>query len=180
MVNNMHRNIKIYISKILITIIITLVLLIFMKASSSFKSIFYKYVYDTNFSFTKFSNLYNKYFGSVISIPTYGDKKVFNDKINYSSKEAYYDGVKLVVDNNYIVNAQESGIVVFIGEKENYGNVVIIEQVNGIDMWYGNISNINVKLYDYINKGDIICEVNEYLYLVYKKNGNVLNYEDFI
>ena len=112
----MHKNIKIYISKTLITIIITLILLIFMKASSSFKNIFYKYVYDTNFSFTKVSSLYNKYFGNVLSLPTYNDKTVFNDKINYSNKEKYYDGVKLSVDKNYLVNVQESGIVVFIHE----------------------------------------------------------------
>ena len=151
-----------------------------MKASSSFKNIFYKYVYDTNFSFTKVSSLYNKYFGNVLSLPTYNDKTVFNDKINYSNKEKYYDGVKLSVDKNYLVNVQESGIVVFIGNKDNYGNVIIVEQVNGIDMWYGNISNTSVKLYDYVKKGDILGEVNDYLYLVYKKNGNILNYEDYI
>lgn len=176
----MHKNIKKYISKTLITIIITLILLIFMKASSSFKNIFYKYVYDTNFSFTKVSNLYNKYFGSVLSLPTYNEKTVFNDKINYNDKEKYYDGVKLSVDKNYLVNVQESGIVVFVGDKENYGNVIIIQQVNGIDMWYGNISNTSVKLYDYVNKGDILGEVSNYLYLVYKKDGNILNYEDYI
>ena len=47
-------------------------------------------------------------------------------------------------------------------------------------MWYGNISNTSVKLYDYVKKGDILGEVNDYLYLVYKKNGNILNYEDYI
>ena len=88
--------------------------------------------------------------------------------------------MKLSVDKNYLVNVQESGIVVFIGNKDNYGNVIIVEQVNGIDMWYGNISNTSVKLYDYVKKGDILGEVNDYLYLVYKKNGNILNYEDYI
>ena len=71
-------------------------------------------------------------------------------------------------------------MVVFIGNKDNYGNVVIIEQVNGIDMWYGNINNLSVKLYDYVKKGATIGEVNDYLYLVYKKDGKYLNYEDYI
>lgn len=179
MVNNMH-NIKIYLNKTLITVVITLILLIIMKANSNFKNNFYKYVYDTNFSFTKISNLYNKYFGNLIELPTYKEQTVFNEKIDYKTKEKYLDGVKLSVDNNYSVPALESGIVVFIGNKDDYGNVIIIEQVNGIDVWYGNISNANVKLYDYINKGSILGNVNDYLYLVFKKSGNILNYEDYI
>lgn len=174
------KHIKIYISKTLITIIITLILLIIMKSSKTFKTNFYKYVYDTNFSFTKISNLYNKYFGNILEMPTIKDQTVFNEKLNYKSKEKYLDGVKLYIDKNYLVNSLESGIVVFIGNKENYGNVVIIEQINGIDVWYGNINNVSVKMYDYINKGTYIGEANDYFYLVYKKNGKYLNYEDYI
>ena len=175
----MH-NIKIFISKTLITIIITLVLLIIMKSNSSFKTNFYKYVYDTNFSFTKISNLYNKYFGNIIEIPTYKEETVFNEKINYQDKEPYLDGVKLKVDKNYSVINQEKGMVVYIGKKENYGNVIIIEQTNGIDVWYGNIENVDVILYDYVEAGKVLGEVHDYLYLVYKKDGNTLNYEDYI
>ena len=175
----MH-NIKIFISKTLITIIITLVLLIIMKSNSSFKTNFYKYVYDTNFSFTKISNLYNKYFGNIIEIPTYKEETVFNEKINYQDKESYLDGVKLKVDKNYSVINQEKGMVVYIGKKENYGNVIIIEQTNGIDVWYGNIENVDVILYDYVEAGKVLGEVHDYLYLVYKKDGNTLNYEDYI
>ena len=176
----MNRKARIFITKSLITIIITLVILIFIKANSTFKSYFYKYVYEDNLAFTKISNIYNKYFGSIIEIPTYNEKTVFNEKIIYKNKEKYYDGVKLEVDNNYILQTQESGLVVFIGKKENYGNVVIIQQVNGIDMWYGNVNHLNVKLYDYVEKGTVLGEVNDYLYLVYKKDGNILNYEEFI
>lgn len=175
----MH-NIKIFISKTLITIIITLILLIIMKSNSCFKTNFYKYVYDTNFSFTKISNLYNKYFGNIIEIPTYKEETVFNEKINYQDKEPYLDGVKLKVDKNYSVINQEKGMVVYIGKKENYGNVIIIEQTNGIDVWYGNIENVDVILYDYVEAGKVLGEVHDYLYLVYKKDGNTLNYEDYI
>lgn len=175
----MH-NIKIFISKTLITIIITLVLLIIMKSNSCFKTNFYKYVYDTNFSFTKISNLYNKYFGNIIEIPTYKEETVFNEKINYQDKEPYLDGVKLKVDKNYSVINQEKGMVVYIGKKENYGNVIIIEQTNGIDVWYGNIENVDVILYDYVEAGKVLGEVHDYLYIVYKKDGNTLNYEDYI
>ena len=42
-----------------------------------------------------------------------------------------------------------NGIVIFIGEKEGYGNTVVVEQVDGIDVYYSNVSVSNIKLYDY-------------------------------
>lgn len=175
----MYKKIRIYITKTLITIIITLIVLILMKGSSKFKKQFYTYVYDTNFSFTKISNWYNKYFGKIIKMPVL-DQPVFNEKFNYSKSEPYLDGVNLYVDSNYFVPIQESGLVVFVGKKDNYGDVVIIQQVNGIDMWYGNMKQIDVKLYDYVEKGKLLGEVDNNLYLVFKKNGEILNYEDQI
>ena len=169
------------INKALISIILMLIVLIFIKASSSFKSEFYDKVYGSNFSFSYFNNLYNKYIGNLDIIDT--DVKVdtvFNETLTYKNKEKYEEGVKLTVDKNYLVPVNESGIVVFIGEKEKYGNTVIIQRVDGIDEWYGNIENTNLKLYDYIKKGTLLGEVNDYFYLVYKKNGKALNYEDYI
>ena len=40
--------------------------------------------------------------------------------------------------------------------------------------------NANVKLYDYVTKGSLLGEIDEYLYLVYKKDGNILNYEEYL
>ena len=72
-------------------------------------------------------------------------------------------------------------MVTFVGEKENYGNTIIIEQVDGVSLWYSNIDKENVKLYDYVEKGSLLGEVKgNTLYLVYKKDDNVLNYEDYL
>lgn len=49
------------------------------------------------------------------------------------------------VSNNYLVPTLESGIVVFMGEKEGYGKTIIIEQINGIDVWYSNIEGKILK-----------------------------------
>ena len=41
--------------------------------------------------------------------------------------------------------------------------------------------NSNVKLYDYIEKGEILGDtLNNDLYLVYKKEGSTVNYEEYI
>ena len=72
-------------------------------------------------------------------------------------------------------------MVIFVGEKENYGNVVIIEGIDGIDIWYGNMETTTVKLYDYIEKNTYLGTTKEnILYLIYQKDGKFLNYEEYL
>lgn len=178
----MKNNIgSIFLCKLLISVVITLVILILIKSSSSFKNEFYKQVYSNNFCFTYINNLYNKYIGNSKIFDKYVKAEtVFNEKLVYTKHEEYLDGVKLTVGTNYLVPFQESGIVVFIGNKEGYGNTVIVQRIDGIDEWYGNVQNVSVELYDYVSKGTLLGEANKDLYLVYKKDGNVLNYEEYI
>jgi len=171
-------NIAIFIFKLLISILLTLVILIIMKSNNNFKTTFYKNAYDTNISFNYFNDIYNKYIGDLNFLNT-STELVFNEEFTYKNKEKYENGVKIEVYNS-LVPINESGIVVYIGEKEKYGNTIIIQRIDGIDEWYGNMSNINVKLYDYVEKGTIIGEVDKYLYLLYKRGGNILNYEEYI
>ncbi|MBE6138895.1 MAG: M23 family metallopeptidase [Firmicutes bacterium] len=171
----------IFFIKLLISIVITLIILIIIKASSDFKNTFYKHIYSNNISFIKLKEVYNKYIGDFdIFDKVVKTETVFNEELIYDSSEVYLDGVKLSVSSNYLVPINESGIVVFIGEKENYGNTVIIQRIDGIDEWYGNVENVNVKLYDYVSEGELLGEANDNLYLVYKKDGNVLNYEEYL
>ena len=75
----------------------------------------------------------------------------------------------------------KNGLVIFIGEKEEYGNTVIVQQADGIDVWYSNLENVSVKMYDYVSQGDYLGETkDDYFYLIFKKEGNVLNYQDYI
>ncbi len=173
-----------WISKLAITIILTLVTLITLKSNSKFKATFYQYVYDSHFSFASINAAYQKYFGSPLPFqelwknPTVS---VFDEKLIFTEQHKYKDGVALTVENSYLVPVLESGMVVFIGEKEGYGNTVIIQQMDGIDVWYSNLNAVNLKLYDYVAKGSLLGEVKgNQLYLVYKKNGTVLNYEEHI
>lgn len=167
--------------KIFLTILITLIILICIKSNSKFKTSFYKHVYDTSFSFARINTLYQSYFGSPLPFQEYIDvKPVFNEQLEYNSREKYLDGISLSVSNDYLVPVLKGGLVVFTGVKEGYGNVVIIQQVDGIDVWYGNLDTINVKLYDYMESGSLLGSVQKQLYLVYKKDGNVLNYEEYI
>ena len=167
--------------KLCLVTLITLVVLILVKQNNNIKNIIYDNVYDKNISFAYINGLYKKYFGTNKFIEEkINIKPVFNEKISYSKKEKYKDGLNLYVDNNYLVPNIDSGLVIFTGTKEGYGNVVIVEQIDGVDVWYGNLTNINVKLYDYIEKGSLIGNCDNNLYLVFKNNGEILNYEEKI
>ncbi len=166
------------VKRTMICFVFVLLVLAISLMSETGRSYIKKYLLETNFEFSKINTLYNKYIGKLTDENT--EVVSGNQLLEYTSKEKYNDGVKLTVSENYNVNLLESGIVVYIGEKEVYGNTIIVQQSNGIDAWYGNIENVDVKIYDYIEKGTIIGNVNKTLYLVFQKNGEILNYEDYI
>ena len=65
--------------------------------------------------------------------------------------------------------------------KEDYGNTIIIEQVDGIDTYYSNINYSNIKLYDYVEKGEALGEaINDNLYLKFEKDGKSLDYKKYL
>lgn len=170
-----------WLCKTSILVIITLVTLIAVKSDDKIKNYVYDYVYNDNISFAYIGKIYKKYFGNNDLLDSkIKAKTVFNEKLMYDNKENYKDGVKLIVSSNYLVPCLEEGLIIFTGSKEGYGNVVIISQIDGIDVWYGNLDNINVKLYDYVSKGSLIGNCSNELYLVFKKDGKIINYENKI
>ena len=167
--------------KFLFLVALTILTLVLLK-NDQFKTLFYKYVYTENISFAQINKWYQNKFGSALPFSKYFEDitPVFNEKLNYSEANKYKDGVSLLVEDNYLVPALDSGIVIFIGEKEGYGNTVIIQQENGIDLWYSNLKEINLKLYDYVKDGSLIGVSNSNLYLVFYKDGEVIDYQKYI
>lgn len=171
-----------FFNKILVCFIFVILCLILMKTNPSFKTFIENKVYKDNLSFAYLNNLYNQYFGDIL--PSYkGDNTttVFNEKLEYKNYNKYLDGYKLEVSDSYLVPIIESGIVVFVGNIDNYGESIIIEGIDGVDIWYGNLENVNVKLYDYVTKGNFLGETKDnILYLVFEKNQEYLKFEDYI
>ena len=169
-------------SKFLVCVILLLGCLIVLKASPSLRENLYKYVFKNNFSFAQVNAVYEKLFGS--SLPLAGMEQtalVSSTKIEYEEESAYKDGVQLTVSNNYVIPVIKSGIVIFTGEKEGYGNTVVIQQGDGTEVWYANIKEIKVSMYDYLKTGDILGETNgSKLYLVFTKEGEILDYKKYI
>lgn len=170
-----------FLNKIMVCTIILLVSLILLKQNPNIKEYIKKEVFDNNLSFAYIKELYNKYFGSVLPVDKNDVVSVFNEKITYKSKVPYLDGFLLEVESNYLVPVIETGIVVYAGEKEGYGKVFIVEQVDGKSVWYGNIENSSIKLYDYVTKGSFLGETKDNnLYLVIEQNGEYLELENIL
>lgn len=179
----LRKSVRNFMTRVLVTVVIFLVGMILVKSDAHIKSSILKNVYDTNFKFTEIKKIYQKYFGNILSIDQIAldEKQVFQEKLTYQQANRYLDGVKLKVSDNYMVPALESGIVIFMGEKEGYGNTVVIEQVDGIDVYYSNLSTDGIKLYDYVEKGKLLGEAQDKkLYLVFQKDGSYLDYREYI
>ena len=181
---NVRSYILNFVHKCLLSLLLLISTLCIIKVYPDTKDVIEQKVFKENISFAKINSIYQKYFGSILPIdslivePT---KTVFDEKLVYQSEEKYKEGVKLTVDKNYLMPVLESGIVVFIGNKDNYGQTIIIQQVDGIDTWYVNLKSDSIKLYDYVEKGSLLGEcINNEVYLYYQKSGEFLDYQKYL
>lgn len=176
------NKINIFFLKLFLVAIIFSIFTISIKKDTKLKTTIYNKVYNSNFSFAVFKNIYNTYIGNVIPFQNiFNEKKVFDEKLEYKSLSKYNKGVKLTLNPNYPIPIIKDGIVVFVGEKEKLGKTVIIQGSDGIDIWYGNLSNTNMKLYDYVEKNSIIGEAkNNELYMIFQKDGVEIDYNKIL
>ncbi len=173
------ENIKNHISKILLSIIFFLVSIIYTNLSDKNLLLYKEHVLTESLPFTKIKGWYEDLFGEILPDPP-TDQAVFNGRLVYKDIEDYQNGSKLKVNNHTLINNLTGGIVVYVGEKEDFGNTVIIQGADGTDIWYGNLTNISVKLYDYIAANTLLGEVDgEDLYIVIKKEDKYLKYEEY-
>ncbi len=168
---------KSLIIRTLITVILVFSTLIVTNFSNIAKDFVEKYLFKTDFKFSTINTLFNKYFLNITKKETPVN---LEETLDFESATEYKDGVSLVMKENDSVSLIESGIVVFIGEKEGYNKTVIVQQSNGVDAWYGNVDNVSVNLYDYIEKNKVIATSNDKLYLVFQKDGEYLDYKTII
>ncbi|MBD8922794.1 hypothetical protein EGR52_05140 [bacterium] len=163
----------------IIAIIFFLSSIIFTNISDNNLLLYKEYVLTESLPFTKIKGWYEELFGEVLP-DSKNNQMVFDGKLLYKDIKDYYDGEVLILNNNTLINNITSGIVVFIGEKDNYNNTVIIQGVDGVDAWYGNLENVSVKLYDYVEKNSVLGQTqDDKLYLVLKKDNDYLKYENY-
>ena len=177
--SNKKRIINKYLTRFMLAIIFFLASIIFTNISDTNLLLYKEYVLTESLPFTKIKNWYEELFGSVLP-KSENTQTVMSGKLVYKEITDYLDGESLTVNAKSLVNALASGVVVYLGEKEGYGNTVIIQGIDGADIWYGNLENISVSLYDYIESDTILGNTtDEYLYLVIKKDNKFIKYEDY-
>lgn len=165
-------------SQILISAILLLVALIMCK-DTSLKGKVYHYLYEENFSFKEFEVLYEKYLGFILPENKEGTEMVSSTKMGYVEKEEIEGGLRLTFGDEKLVTAIESGLVLFVGEKEGVPTI-ILEQTDGVEAWYMGLTDTDFKIYDYVEKGKIIGNVEENtLDLFFKKKGEVISYQNY-
>ena len=169
------------VSKLLLSIIFLLVSIILINKNNNVKEFYQKNIYTNSWSFTKFNSLYNKYFGSLVKDYQVPDtSSVFNETLSYSHIEDYLNGSILSVSNNYMVPVIESGIIVYLGDKDALKNTCIVQGVDGVDIWYSNIDISKLTLMDYVNKGEFLSTtLSDKLYLTLERGNEYIKYEDY-
>lgn len=169
--------------KTLIVVVLFLASLIYIKQSNKNKNNFKNVVYNNSLSFAKIYNVYKKYLGDVIPFKNIfkdNTKLVSSEKLTYKSITKKDNGYLLSISNNYTISSITSGIVIENKKDSNYINMITVQDKNGLNITYGILTDINVKLYDYIEKGEIIGVASDKLYLSFKKDNKYLSYEEVL
>ena len=175
------KYIKGLISRTLIAVIFVLGSIIFTNISAKNKELYQKYVLEDSLEFTKINELYQRLFGSVDITKKDNDSEVVFGNITYTNIESFKNGSKLTIGMNEVVNVITSGIVVFIGEKDDLGNTIIIQGNDGVDIWYSNITDTDIKVYDYLESGNILGTSNsDDIYITISKDGEFISYEEYM
>lgn len=169
--------------KSLITIILFLGSMIYIKQSDINKEKFNKVIYKNSLSFAKIYDVYKKYLGDVIPFKNIfkdNTKVVSNEKITYEKIEEKDNGYILTVASEYVVTSINAGIVIEKRSDNEYVNIIKIQDKNGLNITYGYLEDLNIKLYDYVEKGEILGKCNKKLYLLFEKDEKYLSYESYL
>lgn len=183
--SNKKDNIKYFknlISRILIAIIIVLLCIISIKLDSDNKELINKYLFDNSFNFMETKKLLEDNIGAIVPTPKTESSLVFSSSdLSKNKYELKGDKTIFEVSPNTPISTLCGGIVVFMGDKDDLGYTIIVQGNDGVDIWYSNITNSNLKLYDYIEKDTLVGESkSDQVTLKFSKEGNFLNYEEYI
>lgn len=178
----LKKNIKNVLNRILVTLIFILLLLIINKSNPNFVKKIKNSLYNKSINFIKINKLSKKIIGKeVFYYQNNSDSlKVINSDIELNTVHKYFDGESFKVSKDLPIGTIESGIVVFIGNKDNYHNTVIVQGTDGYNIWYGNLKDINTSLYSYVEKNSLIGSADgEEIYLLIEKDNKLYTYEEY-
>ena len=189
-----NNNLSFILTKLLLTIIIILGSFIYVNWNEKNKSYFKKYVLEETIDYQKFNAFYDKMIGKerlvdydyktdfkfeVVKVEN-KDKLVFLENFTYKSISKDGNGYKVVLENGASVPVLNSGIIVFIGTKDNLRDTIIVQGNDGVDIWYSNVIVTDNALYDYVSRGHILGISNsDKVKLTFVKDNEYISYENY-
>jgi murein DD-endopeptidase MepM/ murein hydrolase activator NlpD len=78
-----------------------------------------------------------------------------------SSAPTIHAGIDWPADVGTPVFAAADGVVAFVGEKDNYGQLIVINHAQGYQTRYGHLSQTNVQLGQTLRRGQAIGQVGQ-------------------
>lgn len=98
-----------------------------------------------------------------------------------------HNGLDIAAPYGTKIKSATSGKVTTSGEVGSYGNLVVVDCGNGVQIYYGHCSKLLVNVGDKVNAGDIIAEVGStgnstgnHLHFEIKINGVSVNPQNYI
>ncbi len=76
----------------------------------------------------------------------------------FSGERTFHAGVDIAAEYGDPVKASWDGRVVFAGEREGYGKLVVLEHGNGWQTFYGHNSDNTAKVGDYVTAGTVVAK----------------------
>ncbi len=162
---------EVFIFKILASACLVLIVAIMFRSQTPILDPAKEFVsksFQEDFQFAAVSDWYESTFGKQLALfPT--PDRVENSNIDNESKQMQYalpasgkilekfgengQRITIEIDKGANVEAMNEGLISFIGQKEGFGQTVVIQHADKSYAWYGNLSSIDVTLYEYIEKG---------------------------
>ncbi|MBR5662724.1 MAG: M23 family metallopeptidase [Bacilli bacterium] len=180
---NNKKYLKNLLTRFLIMIIFILFILILNKYNKSLALNLKNNLFNKSINFVKINKLSQRLLGKDVFYyqSKESDSMVIASQFNQNKKNKYFDGEKILVSSNLPIGSISSGVVVYIGNKENYNNTIIIQGMDGYNIWYGNITNVNASLYDYVEEHSLIGSADgEYMYLLIEKDNKFYTYDEYV
>lgn len=169
----LKKTIRNELQKLCITILLILIMLISIKKEPSLKERIKENVFTSDIISLKVKKIYQEYFSTKKEEPK-SLEPVSKESLPYIKKVEEEDQVKLIFQTTTPIPILESGVLVYVDEEKG-----ILEQIDGVRVTYSNIEIKNYKLYDYLEKGDILGETKE-LILFFQKEGETVDYKNYI
>jgi stage IV sporulation protein FA len=121
---------------------------------------------ETEFQFAAVSDWYEKQFGKPLALLPVKTEEPAQENTNNGTQYALPasgriledfgdNGQKITIETgkDALVEAMNEGLVTFVGTKDGFGKTIIIQHGDKSETWYGNLSDFEVNVYEYIDAG---------------------------